>query len=380
MLWRSADRLLRTARPADIDGLAGRFAAAAPHVSGRVLLSVREHLQNRTAATEVPRIFANRKGRAWVLPDRRPPLDADAVRAMLAVVDGEMTRRLPDPGTLVIDPAILSAALPLSGKPAAEGLGVFPRGSVTPVEAGTVLRFFAHWRQTERRTDYDLSCVFTDEQFDADSIVAYTSLRNDVAEHSGDITEAPAPQGASEFINVHLDRIGRGYVIPQVYVFAGEGFDEVAENFFGYMTLDEERLGAPFEPRLVRAKSALHGGGQTAVPAVFYRGEDGRWYAKWLHFSLRGTAAWGGGVRVEENKLTVKILARSVLARDYLSVGYIAGLLRGKAQSVTVLDGDGASLPGTGPVTYLGLAEPESPLPPGSHLYTLANLATLIPA
>jgi hypothetical protein len=380
MLWRSADRLLRTAAPGDIDGLTARFAAAAPHVSGRVLLSVREHLQNRTAATEVPRIFANRKGRAWVLPDRRLPLDADAVRAMLAVVDGEMTRRLPDPGTLVIDPAILHAALPLSGKPAAEGLGVFPRGSVTPVEAGTVLRFFTYWRQRERRTDYDLSCVFTDEQFDADSIVAYTSLRNDVAEHSGDITEAPAPQGASEFINVHLDRIGRGYVIPQVYVFTGEGFDEVAENFFGYMTLDEERLGAPFEPRLVRAKSALHGGGKTAVPAVFYRGEDGRWFAKWLHLSLRGTAAWGGGIRVEENKLTVKILARSVLARDYLSVGYIAGLLRGKAESVTVLDGDDAGLPGTGPVTYLGLAEPESPLPAGSHLYTLANLATLIPA
>ena len=127
-------------------------------------------------------------------------------------------------------------------------------------------------------------------------------------------------------------------------------------------------------------KSALHGSGKTAVPAVFYRGEDGRWYAKWLHFSLRGTAAWGGGIRVEENKLTVKVLARSVLARDYLGVGYIAGLLRGKAESVTVLDGDGASVPGTGPVTYLGLAEPESPLPPGSRVYTLANLATLIPA
>lgn len=49
MLWRSADRLLRTVRPADIDVLAGRFATAAPDVSGRVLLSVREHLQNPTS-------------------------------------------------------------------------------------------------------------------------------------------------------------------------------------------------------------------------------------------------------------------------------------------------------------------------------------------
>ena len=70
-------------------------------------------------------------------------------------------------------------------------------------------------------------------------------------------------------------------------MFTGEGFDEVAENFFGYMTLDEAQLGAPFGPRLVRAKSALHGSGRTAVPAVFYRGEDGRWYAKWLHSRQR---------------------------------------------------------------------------------------------
>lgn len=380
LLWRSADRILRSAAPGDMDGVRERFAVAAPHVSGRVLLSVREHLQNRTAMHDVPRIFANRKGRAWVIPDTRPPLDAAAVTGMLAVIDAEITRRLPAPGHLVIDPAILAAALPLSGKPAAEGLGVLPRGSVTPVEPGTVLRFFTYWRQHSRRTDFDLSCVFTDENFDGDSYVAYTSLRNDVAEHSGDITEAPAPGGASEFINVHLDRIGRGYVIPQVYVFAGEGFDEVAENFFGYMTMDEAQRGAPFEPRLVRAKSALHGTGRTAVPVVFYRGEDGRWYAKWLHLYLRGQAAWGGGYRVEENKLTVKTLARSVMTREYLRVEFLAGLLRGKADSVIVGDGDGTGLPETGPVTYLGVAEPENPLPAGSAVYTLGNLAGLIPA
>jgi hypothetical protein len=296
------------------------------------------------------------------------------------VIDAEVTRRLPAPGHLVIDPAVLCAALPLSGKPAAEGLGVFPRGSVTPVEPGTVLRFLIYWRESARRTDFDLSCVFTDENFKADSLVAYTSLRNEVAEHSGDITAAPAPSGASEFINVHLDRIGSGYVIPQVYVFAGEGFDDVAENFFGYMTMDEEQGGAPFEPRLVRTKSVLRGSGKTAVPLVFYRGEDGRWYAKWLHFSLRGTPSWGGGYRAEENTLTVMALARSVLSRDYLRVDYVADLLRGKADSVMLSDGDETGLPETAPVTYLGVAEPERPLPAGSATYTHGNLAALIPA
>lgn len=382
MLWRSADRLLRGARPADTDALLAHFERTAPEVSGRVLLSLREHLATRrSGARDIPRIFANRQGRGFVAPDTRAPLADEAVTALLALIDAQVDGRLPAPGHLVIDPAILGAALPLSGKPAPEGLAVFPRGSVTRVGAPEMLRFFMYWREGKRRTDYDLSAAFTDENFASDSFVAYTALRNDVAEHSGDITEAP--QGASEFINVHVDRIAGGYVIPQVYVFAGEGFGEVAENFFGYMTLDGAQHGAPFEPRLVRAKSALHGTGRTAIPLVFYRGEDGNWWAKWLHFYLRGTPAWGGGVRVEENKLTVKLLARSVLARDYLRVGYLADLLRAKADAVTIVNGDGVpsgGVPlGAAPVTYLGVAEPPG-LPDGSAAYTLGNLGALIPA
>jgi hypothetical protein len=384
LLWRSADRLLRGARPADTDALLAQFERTAPQVSGRVLLSVREHLATRKAgalqsgARDIPRIFANRQGRGFVVPDTRAPLGDEAVAALLAVIDTQIAGRLPAPGHLVIDPAILGVALPLSGKPTPEGLAVFPRGSVTRIGAQEILRFFLYWREGKRRTDYDLSAVFTDENFANDSFVAYTALRNEVAEHSGDIVEAPT--GASEFINVHVDRIASGYVIPQVYVYAGEGFGEVAENFFGFLTLDEAQLGAPYEPRLVRTKSALHGTGRTAIPLVFYRGQDGSWWAKWLHFYLRGTATWSGGVRVEENKLTVKILARSVLARDYLRVDYLAGLLRAKADAVTVVNGslDGV-LQGEAKVTYLGVTEPPG-LPDGSAAYTLGNLAALIPA
>ena len=41
-------------------------------------------------------------------------------------------------------------------------------------------------------------------------------------------------EGASEFVDVHLDAVPAGWlVVPQVYVFAGERFDRVAESFFG---------------------------------------------------------------------------------------------------------------------------------------------------
>ena len=364
-LWRSADRLLRLdASPNERAQILRALQATAGAVSGRVLLGVREHLANRTAPTQVSRVFTNRRNRAWAVPDARPPLDAGVVREVEAIIDSEIVARLPDPGELIIDPAIEDAALPLSGKPAPAGLGVWPRGSVVPVE-GERLRFFVYWRQTRQRTDLDLSALFTDENLQNERWLSYTNLRDFAGEHSGDITSAPAPEGATEFINVRLDRLGRGFIIPQVYVFAGERFNEVEENFFGFMIRARKQKGAPFEPRTVRMKSALTGQGRTVMPLVFMRGEDGRWYAKWLHLYLRGRAAELGGYRIEENRVTTRLLVQSIMTRDYLRVGYLTDLLRQKATS--------------GPVTYIGVDPPED-LPEGSVMYTLANLGGLIPA
>jgi hypothetical protein len=371
MLWRAADRVLRTAGPGDAGRLMQHFEVTAGQVSGRVLLSVREHLQNRQGRPGLPRVFANRRGRAWAAADTRAPVDRGLLAELLAVIDAEVAGRLPDPGRLVVDPVMLGAALPLSGKPAPEGLGVWPRGSVTPV-GGELLRFFVYWRQAARQTDFDLSAIFTDREWAGGDHVSYTSLRNFAAVHSGDITDAPAPEGASEFIDIDLSKVGLGYVIPQVYVFAGEGFAEVAEGFFGFMTRGRGQGGAPFEPRTVRMKSALAGDGRTAMPLVFFRGDDGAWYAKWLHLQLRGRAEAFGGVRVEENKVTSELLARSVMARDYLRVGYLAGLLQARAAARPQARG--------GPVTWIGVDEPEEVLPEGSVVYTPGNLASLIPA
>jgi hypothetical protein len=375
MLWRSADRLLRNASPPDRAEILRLLTATAPQVPGRVLLSVREHLQNRMVASTPARIFANRHGRARVIPDTRDLLDAATVADILAVIDGQVMTRLPD-APVVIDPGILGAALPLSGKPLPAGLGIFPRGSVTKVE-GELLRFFIYWRQRSRRTDYDLSALFLDESYRNPRHISWTRLSEDGAEHSGDITDAPAPHGASEFINIGLAKIGHGFIVPQVYIYSGEGFGEVDESFFGFMTRDGEQQGQPFEARTVRMTSALYGESRIAVPLVFMRGEDGAWYAKWLHLYLRGhgSATWGGPAnQVEGGQVTTSLLARSIVERDYLRVGYLADLWRRKGCAVSAaVDPDGD------PVIYLGLEQPES-LPEGSEVFTLDRLGDLIPA
>ncbi|MEW2303069.1 hypothetical protein AB0958_24375 [Streptomyces sp. NPDC006655] len=369
-LFRSLDLLLRIAADQEErDAVVAAAVQVAPDVSGRVVLSVREHLHNRERESGRPRIFVNRRGRAWVTPDDRPPVpDADRDR-LIAALDAEIRRRLPAPDRLLVDPDVLDVALPLSGRATAAGLGVLPRGSVSTVD-GDQLRFFVYWKQARARTDFDLSALLLHADYSTDSWLSYTSLRAVGGEHSGDVTEAP--DGASEFINLSLDRVRSTFVVPQVNIYAGENFEEVEESFFGFMLRDAEQKGRPFEPRTVRMKSELRGVGRVALPLVFRRGDDGRWRAKWLHLYLKGLSTEN---RVEENQASVSTVVRAVVEREQLTVGYLIDLMSGDTTTVDLWGGE--RVPDE-PVTYIGLERPEG-LHPDSRIVTVENLRDLIP-
>ncbi|MFF3316191.1 hypothetical protein ACFYV5_11840 [Streptomyces sp. NPDC003035] len=370
-LFRSVDRLLRAASgPDEREAVVTAAVEAAPQVSGRVVLAVREHLHNRHEKAGGRRLFVNRLGRAWVTDDTRetvPPAEHDRLTAAL---DAEIRRRLPSPGHLLIDPDVLDVALPLSGRVTASSLGVLPRGSVTPVD-GELLRFFVYWKQTERSTDYDLSALLLDADHSTVSWLSYTALTALEGEHSGDITDAP--DGASEFIDLRLGAARGTYIVPQVDIFSGEGFEEVAESFFGFMLRDAEQGGRPFEARTVSMKSDLRGPGRVALPLAFVRGDDGRWHARWLHLYLKGRPTAN---RVEGNRISVATLLRGIVERAPLTVRHLVGLLTDDTVATTML-GDGATVPG-GPVTYIGLQRPEG-LHPDSRIITPENLRDLIP-
>ncbi|WP_326584835.1 hypothetical protein OG889_41525 [Streptomyces sp. NBC_00481] len=369
-LFRALDLLLRIAADqAERDAVVAAAVEVAPGVSGRVVLSVREHFHNRERESDEPRIFVNRRGRAWVTPDLRPPVPAADRDRLIAALDAELRRRLPAPDRLLLDPDVLDVALPLSGRATAAGLGVLPRGSVSAVE-GEQLRFFVYWKETERRTDYDLSALLLHPDYSTDSWLSYTSLTAVGGEHSGDVTEAP--DGASEFINLSLDRVRGPFIVPQVNIYCGEGFEEVEESFFGFMVRDGEQKGRPFEPRTVRTKSELRGVGRVALPLVFRRGDDGRWHAKWLHLYLKGISEAN---RVEENQVSVSKVVRALVEREQLTVGYLIDLM---SRDTTVMDlWDGERVPDEA-VTYIGLERPEG-LHPDSRVITLENLRDLIP-
>ncbi|MEU7980897.1 hypothetical protein AB0B63_20480 [Micromonospora sp. NPDC049081] len=365
LLLRSADRLLRLASPSERTTVVDAVTGALGSASGRVLLSLREHIDNRLTPASA-RMYASRSRTAWVGPDERPPLPAGLVAELSSLLDAEISARLPaSHRPLVVDPEVLDVALPLSGKATEAGFAVMPRGSRASV-SGELLRFFTYWRQTSRRTDYDLSVLLLDDEFHGAGQVSWTNYRHDGVVHSGDVTDAK--DGATEFVDVPLTAAGH-YVVPQVNIYAGESFEEVAESMFGYQTRARDQGGAPFDARTVRARSHLRGQGRVALPMVFARNERG-WQAVWLHLYLRG---WPSFNRVEGNTFTTADRVRALMERRYLTVSYLVDRWRARAE-VTAWDG---RLPDQ-PVTFVGIDAPEG-LPDGSETYTLDRLSELIP-
>jgi hypothetical protein len=365
LLLRSADRLLRLASRSERAGVLEALTGALGSASGRVLLALREHVDNRLTPASA-RIYVGRSRRAWVGPDRRPPLPADLVAELSARLDAQISARLAESERpLLVDSQVLDIALPLSGKAAAGGFAVLPRGSRAPV-SGELLRFFTYWRQTSRRTDYDLSVLLLDDEFHTAGQVSWTNYRHDGVVHSGDITDAP--NGATEFIDVPL-AIGASYVVPQVNIYAGESFEEVAESMFGYQTRTRDQRGAPFDARTVRTRSQLRGQGKVALPMVFVRGEQG-WQTVWLHLYLRGTPSFN---RVENTMFTTADQVRALVERRYLTLAYLLDRWRATTEVMTW----NGRLPDE-PVTFIGIEAPEN-LPAGSEAYTLNRLSELIP-
>lgn len=411
-LIRWADRLLRAvqerhgwpAREAlDVDGPGADARAdvrtvvdlvleAMPRASSRVLLSLYEHVMSRNVDRHQPdrhgvRVFVGRSGRAWVTDDRRRALPIGAVVSLAAGVADVVSERLPHVGPLVVERDALDVAVALSGKATGSGHGVMPRGSRVPVApgggawvAGDVLRLFVYWRQARTRTDWDLSVEMLDERMRSVGQVSWTRLRGVGAAHSGDIVDAPGPDGATEFLDIRMDELPGdvAWLAPQIHVYSGEVPDEVEESVVGWMVRGREQGGAPFEARTVRTRGALRGSGRVALPFVVRRGLDGRWVVEWLHLYQSGRS-WGN--RVERGGDGRATLARAVVGRQWLRVRDLVSMYALRGTPVTVVE-PGGVLPevvDAGAVPVLVALEARPGVPEGWRTVAAGEVAGLLP-
>lgn len=338
---------LLTRDPEAVDAVRQALPAAVRTVAPAVLLSALGALRVRTGEAAPPARVIFPKGadaKAHVMADERPPLPRAALDPVAAVLVTELLQRCAalDPVDLAtVDLRLHDLTAPFTQRVAARALHTLPRGSRIVVPPATKLRLFLHWMQTTQRVDLDLSVAIFDGNWAHIGTCDYTQLRweKTAAVHSGDLTDAPPPDGATEFLDLDLDLLSRRtarYLVPTVFSYNNVPFDQMAEAFAGIMALDTNP-GPTFDPRAVEQRFDLAGPARMRVPFVLDladralrwldvdRGVTGTHHAVHRHVGAMGLLGWAltgyfaspARVRLGEVALWhAAARARTVLLRD----------------------------------------------------------------
>ncbi|MFE0177376.1 MXAN_6230/SCO0854 family RING domain-containing protein [Streptomyces sp. NPDC059002] len=217
--------------------------------------------------------------KAYAIEDHRPPLPSRVAGRAGELIGAEAVRRLAERAGDRYDVAVLDASLadlpvPFAERASAASLVAVPRGSSLPMPADSeTVRLFLHWMQPQgRRVDLDLSVALYDDLWRFVGLCDYTHLEyaGGAARHSGDFTSAPAPLGATEYLDLDLPRLanaGVRFVVPAVISYNDVPFDELPDAFAGFMAV-EGKERAVYDPRTVRQRFDLAGDAKLCVPMI----------------------------------------------------------------------------------------------------------------
>ncbi|MBU2664728.1 hypothetical protein KOI35_14590 [Actinoplanes bogorensis] len=318
----------------------------------------------------------------WTEPERRARLTVSAIQAVRETVDAELTARAARLGRFdvaLIDEGLAEVPAPMRERAASAQTAGWPRGSVRELPEADVLRLFLHWEEpAETRVDLDLSCVFFDARWRRIGHCDYTELRfrQDAAVHSGDLTSAPGPLGATEFLDLDLTLlrvVDVRYVVPTVLSFNAVPFEQMTEAFAGLMLPEAE--GAQFDGARVLQRFALSGDARMMMPMVIDV-EDRR--LLWTDLTLPGG---GYGHSVGRH---VDQMARAAADQwDHFTGGHRTRLLdlarwhaAGRAGQVLSVGDDRPDLSGSSVLAaVVDASSLPSPVGPGSVALTVTGRA-----
>ncbi|WP_328973365.1 MXAN_6230/SCO0854 family RING domain-containing protein [Streptomyces sp. NBC_00239] len=289
-LLRRLDHMLRLADSDHAARVLDALEQAVPQVAPGVILSALGEIRTRSRKG-AERVFFPKGGnaKAHIISDQRAPLAGTVVDRAVAILTGEILRRagrLAPVDTAVLDAGLDGLMVPFAERTASRALVTLPRGSELPLPDGRTVRLFLHWMEStgSGRTDLDLSAAMFNDSWEHVGTCDYTRLRfaGTAAVHSGDLTSAPAPQGASEFVDLDLDKLaaaGVRYLVAVVFSFNNVAFDDLADAFAGFMARDEDgNTGAVFDPRQVEQRFDLTGQSRASVPLLIdVKGRTMRW-------------------------------------------------------------------------------------------------------
>jgi hypothetical protein len=384
-LIRRLDHLLRIARPEQVEPILAWLTAALPPVSAAVLLSAIGAIRTRSTVAADHRLAgiaptgtapvyagsdpdhdpadhagpaeesgprrvffpAGRTSTAHVIDDARPGVSAALAQRTVGLLEGELLRRagaLSPVDVAVVDAGTDGLVVPFAERTAARALVTLARGSVLPIPAGRYLRLFCHWQENPgNRVDLDLSVALFDPQWNHVDTCDYTHLRvaGEAAVHSGDLTSAPAPLGATEFVDLDLGRLAdrARYAVVVVFSFNDVPFVDMVEAFAGWMVRAEPPThGSVFDARSVEQRFDLTGTGKSTLALVVDLAEKSM---RWLDVTPRLTGTDHAVHRHHgQLGLVASALTTNFAAGGRVTIGELGRLLAaGRAAEVVVRDG-----------------------------------------
>lgn len=389
------------------------FVASVDKFSTPVLLTLRNLLPTRLHPSAT-RIFwpKGQVAKGVSSPDERGPLPSEIVHPAIASINAELLRRFaekPDLGDCIVDKALKDIVAPFNERTASPSAVGLPRGSRVDVPEGRVARMFLHWCQPETDghiTDLDLSVGFYDDAWKYLGVCSYYELKHTgrqgevIGSSAGDRQDAPFPDGATEFVDIHGDHArqnGVRYAVMVVNSYAGMPFSLLDRAFAGLM-LREDDKGRQFDPRTVELRFNLQGERGIYLPLVFDLGEN---RLHWLDVYSKGDFRFnnvetsnadiqkicpelmeyfGSGIRISMYELALLHAAargkRVFLRGDEMDVflrhdGESAGEFLGRLLTGTPDTNETALPRSDGAPVFAALYKGDIDLPEGSNCYAL---------
>ncbi|MFG2502620.1 MXAN_6230/SCO0854 family RING domain-containing protein [Streptomyces sp. NPDC048441] len=291
-LLRRLDLLLaRSGSPTLPEPVGEALAEALPRSGPGPLLGAYGRMKVRSVPGH-RRVFfpRGRVTKAYAVEDHRPPLPSRVAGRAGELIEAEAVRRLAERegeryDVAVIDASLADLPVPFAERASAASLVAVPRGSSLPMPADSeTVRLFLHWLQPKGvRVDLDLSVALYDDLWRFIGLCDYTHLTyaGGAARHSGDLTSAPAPHGATEYLDLDLPRLagtGVRFVVPAVLSYNNVAFDELPDAFAGFMAVTGNRRAA-YDPRTIRQRFDLAGQAALRVPMILDLRTRHAWWA-----------------------------------------------------------------------------------------------------
>ncbi len=221
---------------------------------------------------QISRLMRVPLAKSWLAPAM-----AERVVELAKAALVERFSALPSLGKCFVSEDLQNFTVPFSRRSASKSLRTVARGSRLPLPDANVVRFFLWWKegkvnsQDTGRVDLDLSATIFDASWRYLNHISYTNLKATKLGccHSGDITSAP--NGASEFIDIDLDKLrkaGARYVVCSVMSFTRHPYCDLPECYVGWMSRDKPQSGEVFEPATVRDRIDLAANHRISIPML----------------------------------------------------------------------------------------------------------------